>query len=65
MNLFLSSPPWTDMYAKQLVICVNGFLQKISQLVFQIARLKEALSGRRRVPVLRTSSSFSSFLDRL
>ncbi|KAH9574112.1 hypothetical protein CY35_01G038300 [Sphagnum magellanicum] len=39
--------------------------EKISQLVFQIARLKEALSGRRRVPVLRTSSSFSSFLDRL
>jgi hypothetical protein len=39
--------------------------EKISQLVFQIARLKEALSGRRHVPVLRTRSSYSSFLDRV
>lgn len=38
--------------------------EKISQLIFQVARLKDALSGRRRVPVLRTSSSYNSFRDR-
>ncbi|CAM6117628.1 unnamed protein product [Calypogeia fissa] len=38
--------------------------EKISQLIFQVARLKDALSGRRRVPVLRSSSSYSSFRDR-
>ncbi|KAL2635509.1 hypothetical protein R1flu_006988 [Riccia fluitans] len=38
--------------------------EKISQLIFQVARLKDALSGRRRVPVLRTSSSYSGFRER-
>ncbi|XP_024396796.1 uncharacterized protein [Physcomitrium patens] len=38
--------------------------EKIGQLVLQLARLKEALSGRRRVPVLRSGSYLNDSFDR-
>jgi len=37
--------------------------QKISQILHQIARLKEAITGRRKVPIIRSSSTFNSFPD--
>jgi hypothetical protein len=39
-------------------------LQKIGQLILQLARMKEALSGRRRVPVLRSNSYLNDSFDR-
>ncbi len=41
------------------------YLQKISQLVVQIAHLKEALSGCQHVPVLWTNSSYGTLLKYL
>jgi len=38
--------------------------EKIGQLVLQLARMKEMLSGRRRVPVLRSSSYFNGSFER-
>jgi hypothetical protein len=40
-----------------LFVCVCVLLQKISHLTFQLAHLKEAMLGHRRVPVLRSSST--------
>lgn len=37
--------------------------EKISQILHQIARLKEAITGRRKVPIIRSSSTFNSFPD--
>lgn len=37
--------------------------EKISQILYQVARLKEAITGRRKVPIIRSSSTFSSFPD--
>ncbi|KAG0566932.1 hypothetical protein KC19_7G097800 [Ceratodon purpureus] len=38
--------------------------EKIGQLILQLARMKEALSGRRRVPVLRSNSYLNDSFDR-
>lgn len=37
--------------------------EKISQILYQVARLKEAITGRRKVPIIRSSSTFNSFPD--
>jgi hypothetical protein len=36
-------------------------LQKISHLTYQVVRLREAMLGHRRVPVLRSSSVYHTF----
>lgn len=37
--------------------------EKISKILYQVARLKEAITGRRKVPIIRSSSTFNSFPD--
>jgi len=37
--------------------------EKISKILYQVARLKEAITGRRKVPIIRSSPTFNSFPD--
>eukprot|EP01018_Ginkgo_biloba_P034575 Gb_40374 [translate_table: standard] len=45
----------------RLQLCAKD--EKISQILYQVARLKEAISGRRKVPIIRSGSSYNSFRE--